>query len=873
MDQSTRPRRPSLTRHLQRILHIDGHGNRNSSNSQVSSDAGLTASPQQQRFTQQRAQEPQSYLDVNEKPSHTHTRNPTSYSYTSLGSRHTPVDGEHPERVLKSSAHGISFQKQASCTPEETPTKSDIYISPTRTSNSALRNERRATLRLEAERVELEKKLMKLEQAESAKDSGSMRREPRRLTKKQPFSSSRASSVSADEPRTPRRISSIFSSSRRSSRSRSSSLNEDDKGVLRPQSLGPEGTPKFDHSTQAATRTLSTTLPERLSTAISKELAVQSNPLLANHTSSLRSQKLSYSEGAMAVGQGTESNKSFDKIEAGTSHVQGPKKLRHEPTEQVAPISMSISHIQQVSDPSELDRSSFAAALNLRKRISDKAQLHGRPSQPTHFQSNTTQEENQHELGANGFSRKTSASVIPLSTNHPGVRKSLISFQLGSSRSVPVRTPRGKTQGRHKDFTSSPLAGFSTTKNAAFQPLGAVPTEQASASFDGLCHTEPSAFSKMNSSSNTNPPLPMTSLRLSNEDGREHRHIPSSSLGFTSISKERPRTRVPNSSWLSDHSPKPHSSPAIPNAKPKGLSAFNQGVQHAFGPVKSHDQASPGNALENHSQSRSARSGSQDWGIAAQTGLEGGNISIYSCDFDSSGRGEPSLPKGGSTGALDYRIRRSTVSLSASLSQDPESEEYNTADEAASIASKAQSEESIPVKQLDIASVPAGLSSFSNNGSPFGLHHASQAVHPDTPALRTEQVGENSKQLRRGQLVAKLFVICCNCEFWHDVPSEIYAKLAFPASPSAPASYSPASVVGRSRLDDQALSKAQIGAVSGSPIQLSNEKLASPRNISASQTTARFPSPVVPCCWCEHDMSRVCCQGWSTVVDLRERHH
>ena len=783
------------------------------------------------------------------------------------------MDGEHPERVLKSSAHEIPFQKQASCTPEETPTKSDIYVSPTRTSNLTLRNERRATLRLEAERVELEKKLMKLEQAESAKDSGSMRQEPRRLTKKQPFSSSRSSSVSADESRAPRRISSIFSSSRRSSRSRSSSLNEDDKGVSRPQSLGPRGTLKTDHSTQSAPCTLSTTLPERLSIAISKELAVQSNPLLASHPSSLRSQKLSYSEGTMTLGQGTESNKSFDKIEAGTSHVQGLSKLRHEPTEQVPPISMSRSHIQQVPDPSELDRSSFATALNLTKRISDKAQLHERLSQPTHFQSNTTQEENQHELGANSFSRKTSASVVALNTNHPGARKSLISLQLGSSRSVPVRTPRGKTQGRHKGFTSSPLAGFPTTKNTAFQPLGAVPTEQVSASFDSLRYTEPSAFLKMNSSSNTNPPPSMTSLQLSNEDGRENRHVPSSSLGFTSRSKERPRTCVPNSSGLSDHSPKLRSSPAIPNAKPKGLSAINQGVQHAFGPVKSHDQASPGNALENHSQNCSARSGSQDWDIAAQTGLEGGNTSICSCDFDSSGQGEPSLLKGGSTSALDYRIGRSTVSLSASLSQDPESEEYNTADEAASNASKVQSEEPIPVKQLDIASVPTGINSFTNNGPPFRLHHASQAVHPNTAALRTEQVGENPKQLRRGQLVAKLFVICCNCEFWHDVPSEIYAKLAFPASPSAPASYSPASVVGKSGLDDQALSNAQIGAESGSPIQLSNEKFASPTNISTSTTAAQFPSPVVPCCWCAHHMSRVCCQGWSTVVDLRERHH
>ncbi|KAE8338212.1 hypothetical protein BDV24DRAFT_138661 [Aspergillus arachidicola] len=870
MDQSTRPRRPSLTQHLQRILHIDGHGNRHRNSSQVSPDAGLTASPQQQQFIQQRAHKPQGYLDVNENLSHTHTRNITSYSYTSLGSRYTPLNGEYPERFSNSSAHETCFQKsQASCAPEETPTKSDICASPTWTSNSALRNERRATLRLEAERVELEKKLMKIEQMEATKDSSPMRREPRRLTKKQPFgSSSRASSVSADEPRASRRISSFFSSSRHSSRSRSSSLNEDDKGAPRPQSLGPGGTPKSDPSTQSATRTLSTTLPERLGTAISKELAVQNNPLLADHTSSLRPQKLSHSEVAMAVGQGTESNKSFDKIEARTSHMQETSKLRQEPAEQIAPISMSISHVQQVSDPSELDRSSFAAALNPRRRISGKVESHGRLSQPTHSQSSTTQEENHCELGANDPSKKTSSSVIPLSANRPGVRKSLVTFQSSSSRSIPSRTLRGKTQGRHKGFTSSPLAGFPTPNNTASQPLDAVSTEQASASFDGLCRTEPSAFSKITASSNTNALHPMTSLQLSNEDCREDRHFPSSPLDFTSIAKERPRTRLLNISGLSDHSPKPHSSPAIPNTKPKELPHLKQEVQHAFGPVKTHEYGSQGNVLEKHLQSRSARSRSQDWGLAAQKRLEGESVSICPCDSNSSGRGEPSPPKGGSTNALDYRIGCSTISLSASLSQDLESE-YNTADEAASSASKSQSEESIPVKQLNIASVPASLSAFANKTSPSRLHHTSQAVHPNTSAHWTEQVAENPKHFRRGQLVAKLFVICCHCESWHDMPSEMYAKLAFSANP-APTNHGPASLVGRSGLNDRALSKAQVGAVSGSPIQLSVTKFASPRHISKSETVAQLPSPVISCCWCEHNMSRVCCQGWTTIVELRE---
>ncbi|OGM43233.1 hypothetical protein ABOM_008090 [Aspergillus bombycis] len=766
MGQSTRPRRPSLTQHLQRILHIDDLGKRHSSSSQ-SPGAGLTASPQQQQFTQKSVQKPQSYLHVKK-------------SLTRETSCREP---------------------QASYTPEEPPANFDNCISPTWSRNSAVRNERRATLRLEAERVELEKKLMKLEQAESTKDLSSMRREPRRLTKKQPFgSSSRASSVSADESRGSRRISSIFSTSRRSSRSRSSSLNEDDRGTSRPQLFGPE----------CATRTLSTTLPERLSTAISKELAVQNNPLLENHTSSLRSQKLSHSEVAMTVDQGTESNRHFDNSEAGTSHAQGLKRLRQEPMQQVAPITMSISDVRQVSDSSELDRSSFAAALNLRKRVSGKTQSHGRLSQSTPSQSTIAQKESRRELSATGPSRKTSASVTPLNTNHLGIRKPLIAFQLGPSVNVPIRTPRGKPQGRHKRFISSPLAGFPTTSNTTFQSLDAVPNERASASPDGMCHTEPSAFSKRTASCNTNPPRPMTSLRLSNGDGREDRHFPISPLDLTHVAKENPRTSLPNSSGLSDHSLKPYSSTAISNTKPKGHLALNQGLQRALVSVKPHDYGSPSNALEIHSQSRTVKSGSQDGGLtAAQTRLEGENTSIHTFNTDFCGRGEPSSPIGGSTSALGHKVGRSTVSLSASLSQDPESEEYNTADEAASTASELQSEESVPVKQLNTASVPASLSTFANKGSSSRLHYSPPAVHPNTPALWTEQFGGNPKQLRRGQRVAKLFVICCHCEFWHDMPSEMYAKLDSPAIPSVPTSHSPASLVGISDLNDQASSKAQ----------------------------------------------------------------
>lgn len=76
--------------------------------------------------------------------------------------------------------------------------------------------------------------------------------------------------------------------------------------------------------------------------------------------------------------------------------------------------------------------------------------------------------------------------------------------------------------------------------------------------------------------------------------------------------------------------------------------------------------------------------------------------------------------------------------------------------------------------------------------------------------------------------VAKLFVICCKCKFWHDLPSKLYEAMALPLE----------------------LHKAEKGKVAGARLETA-----------------------VKCPWCEHAMTTTCCQGWTTVVYLHERHH
>ncbi|ESZ97346.1 hypothetical protein SBOR_2276 [Sclerotinia borealis F-4128] len=75
--------------------------------------------------------------------------------------------------------------------------------------------------------------------------------------------------------------------------------------------------------------------------------------------------------------------------------------------------------------------------------------------------------------------------------------------------------------------------------------------------------------------------------------------------------------------------------------------------------------------------------------------------------------------------------------------------------------------------------------------------------------------------------MAKMFVICCGCNYFHDLPSKLYECMAKP----------------------EAVVKDEGLGVSG------------------------VVSTRVSCPWCGHGMSTRCCQGWAAVVVLKERMH
>ena len=94
---------------------------------------------------------------------------------------------------------------------------------------------------------------------------------------------------------------------------------------------------------------------------------------------------------------------------------------------------------------------------------------------------------------------------------------------------------------------------------------------------------------------------------------------------------------------------------------------------------------------------------------------------------------------------------------------------------------------------------------------------------------------------------AKLFVICCECQKWHDLPSKIYEAMALPRSffkGDTPAN----------------------GIVGG---QDSSKQVPSTRldGLEGKVFTA------VKCPWCGHGMSTSCCAGWTAIVYRHEKHH
>ena len=111
----------------------------------------------------------------------------------------------------------------------------------------------------------------------------------------------------------------------------------------------------------------------------------------------------------------------------------------------------------------------------------------------------------------------------------------------------------------------------------------------------------------------------------------------------------------------------------------------------------------------------------------------------------------------------------------------------------------------------------------------------SPSRHPPSPLASTTTLdpspGKSSPTGLDAKPIAKMFVICCQCNFWHDLPSKLYEAMALPVS-----------VSGRG----------------GS---------------SVKGAAAGRLDTAIKCPWCQHGMTTSCCEGWTGVVYLHRQHH
>ena len=116
---------------------------------------------------------------------------------------------------------------------------------------------------------------------------------------------------------------------------------------------------------------------------------------------------------------------------------------------------------------------------------------------------------------------------------------------------------------------------------------------------------------------------------------------------------------------------------------------------------------------------------------------------------------------------------------------------------------------------------------------------------PSTPFTMNSKDGNSANDAALAtKPLAKMFVICCKCKFWHDLPSKLYEAMALPRTITTG--------------DGVAQS---VGAKNGFG------------SIGKGKGIAGKVFTEVRCPWCEHGMSTVCCAGWTAIVYLHQRHH
>jgi hypothetical protein len=742
------------------------------------------------------------------------------------------------------------------------PAVQDICTSPTWDKGH---KERRATRRLEAERKELEERLLRLEEAQSRLDHGVFERTSHRLTKKQPLdSASRSSSTDRERGRSSSVFSGIFSRSRRSSRSRANSK------VSESRRLSNDTPP-----------TLPLALPERFGAAVSRELATR------HGTTLVPSHQLERTENALhtlhAAPKSDDLRESWSMAEAwqrnnGTRDFDPARsavyKLEPSVDGQFAPGAQP--YVQATELSADLDRELFTATLRHERkpagnRSASNPQANA-PARPKASQRDRVQSEIHQQVPDAMSTRVTTARQLHDLAPPDTMQGPYKTFT--SSNSVPGM-PKSK---HHKNCAAS---GYQVnTKSFKSSPLSSNPyTTNDSERKENNRMSRASTTQNMDQS--IIPPPLRIQLPQQHDESRGRIQQPGSDR-LTATDQGRPKDTLRGEHRQSIQGPFPSSgngkgqqekwrskppTTTMVTTPPQDPAAANQ--SRSDGPPLPVKHAGRTSSLGNSPPKWANNENQREGSVLAEVPA---NLS------ESSGQNQYTAECPENKPVL--RCVNPPV-LSRTSSQSSSQASYDTADEEVLDVSKALR------NYLKVKAQPSETGPFTptKEGSAVNEGLSNDTTQNNTPPLARngslsmfrKRPKQKAKSPQLKQLIAKLFVICCNCKYWHDMPSEVYAKLACPERlPSE-------SLLSRTFSRRNSVSrKASLrnSLLSSDPsntrrLLTTDRKYPNKHLPSSRETLAAAGVPLTPpsCCWCGHNMSKTCCQGWTTLVQMGERHH
>lgn len=124
-----------------------------------------------------------------------------------------------------------------------------------------------------------------------------------------------------------------------------------------------------------------------------------------------------------------------------------------------------------------------------------------------------------------------------------------------------------------------------------------------------------------------------------------------------------------------------------------------------------------------------------------------------------------------------------------------------------------------------------------------------------------KEIPRNTMSPKHDKYLAKIFVVCCHCNYWHDVPSGMYAQMVIPES------------LLFSGLPEPSSSRSSRSSSQARSAKSSGSKPQSLFSDTSSSGPSSSPKATVKCSWCKHEMAKSCCASWTTMVHLIEKHH